>query len=648
MSSIDESDDKSMNDDAYEAGSEPQKIIAIITTYRNEAQTARRDRMIQNDMNFDHYHMRDNTTNKKMGQSREFLPKQAMAVEQVSSFLHQGLMDIGSWFSAEASRGNKHPMFTDSEVKALMEKWLEDAEFYTHTQDGIKAALLGSLMITKVGTKQVPKPRYTPKRKRGVLGYETVLERSNDTETQLALSLVRPRDWYPDPTGRKLYEIEAIEMDYYELVDIAKANPDSYDLEEIEKLGVALCGGPDYEERRKSRETGQNPIISNSRMRVRIHECWGTLVDPQGEVVMRNCVSAMANNTYLIRRPQPNPYWHQRSPYVAAPIIRVPWSEWHKCLMDAPTMLNRASNELFNLILDSGLGAVFGVKQVRTNYLLNPDKLSGGIAPNEVIEVGPTCPPGVKAVETVSTSNGGAQEALAASNMVNAEFNGASLTNDLRMGVLPSRSVKATEVTEASNSITGTFSSIAKAIECDSVLKILNLAWLTMAQEVKKFDVPEYQALLGDDRALMLDRASPEKRFSLTVQGHRFKVFGLTQTLNKIKDFRKITTFLQTVVQAPQLMDEFLKKYSIPKLLGVIMKSLDIDEDQIKLDEVDELMGQMGQDSSGASSGAPQGIAAQGSGPDRMSQVPQMGASSPEAAMAPSGGVSMMPKGPMQ
>lgn len=630
----DEQDDVQGKSPVYGDSDDRQKIIQVMNTNLNEAREARRWRIAQNDLNYDFYHLKQNEQHKKQGQSREFLPKQAMAIEQVSSFLHQGLMDVGKWFDVSAARGNKNPLVTDSEASALMSKWLDDASFYTRSQDGIKLALLGAVMIFKVGTKKVRRPKYMARRKAAPLGYKTELTRSDEYETQLELSVLRQRDWYPDPTGRKLYETEHIEMDYHELKKIARENPEDYDLEEIERLGVALTGGPDHEDRSKSRETGQNPTIPNSRLRVQIHEQWGTLVDDRGEVIMENCVCAMANKTYLIRKPQPNPFWHQRSPYVAAPIIRVPHSEWHKALMDAPTMLNRAANELFNLTLDAGLAAVFGVKQVRTNYLLNPDKISGGIGPNETIEVGPTCPPGVKAVETVSTSTGGASEALEASNMVNAEFNNASMTNDLRMGVLPSRSVKATEVVEASNSITGTFNSIAKAIEMDSIQKVLELSWLTMWQEIRRFSVPEYQSVLGEDRARMLDRASTEKRFALTVAGHSFRVFGLTQTLNKIKDFRKITTFLQTIVQSPQLLDAFLQRFSLPKLLAVIMKSLDIDEDQIKLDEVDQMMGQMSQGSAGMQGASPQGVAAQGSGPDRMSQVPQMGASAPEAAMA--------------
>lgn len=621
------------------------KIVQIVSANMREAEAARRDRMEQNELNFDTYHLRDRSTNKKHGQSREFLPKQAMAVEQVTSFLHQGLMDIGAWYSAEASRGNTKPLLTDSEVKSLMEKWLEDAKFYTHSQDGIKSALLGALMITKVGTKQVCKPKYVPRRKKSTLGYEMSLEVQEKYESQLMLSLVRQRDWYPDPTGRNLYAMEVIEMDYHALMELAEAPDSSYNLEEIKELGASLLSPPQDDSFHKSRETGQNPAPAQARLKVRITEHWGTLVDHEGKVIGKNVVCAVANDTWLIRKPERNPFWHQQLPYVVTPIIRVPHSEWHKALMDAPTFLNRAGNELFNLILDAGLASVFGVKQVRTNYILNPEKLSGGIAPNETIEVGPTCPPGVKAVETVSTATGGAQEALAASNMVNAEFNGASLTNDLRMGSLPSRSVKATEVVEASNSITGTFSSIAKAIEIDHVQEVLKLSFMTMMQTVDKFSVPEYEALLGEERAQMLDRASSQKRFSLTVAGHKFKVFGLTQTLNKIKDFRKITTFLQTIVASPQLMDEFLKQYSITKLLTVIMNSLDIDADRIKHDEVDQLMGQMSAQGAPAPGGMqPQGVAAQGSGPDHMSQVPQMGASAPEAATLP-GGLSRLSAG---
>ena len=66
---------------------------AVDACYR-EAELAKTERMALNRMNFDAYHLRQDYSHKKPGQSREFLPKQAMGTEQTASFLHQGLMDL--------------------------------------------------------------------------------------------------------------------------------------------------------------------------------------------------------------------------------------------------------------------------------------------------------------------------------------------------------------------------------------------------------------------------------------------------------------------------------------------------------------------------------------------------------------------------
>lgn len=604
---------------AYEPDTDDHKSVQIICAYKREAQEARVSRQIQSDLNYNYYHYIADVSHKKVGQSQEFLPKQAMAVEQITEMLHQGLLDFGDWFSVEATAGNDAPFFTDEEARKLMKVWLHQANFYIVVKDAIKSALLGSLMIFKVGTKRVAKPKFVAKRKKALLGYEIKLEKQERFEAQCDISLVRPRDWYPDPTGDGLYEVQRVELDYHKLVQTARDNPDEYDVAEIERLGTAITAPQDETALQRSRETGQNAPFATGRLRARLLECWGTLVDPQGNVLHENCVATIANESYVIRRPALNPFWHQRSPFVSAPLLRVPWSVWHKCLMDAPTMLNRASNELFNLILDSGLASVFGIKQVRPHWILNAEKLSGGFAPNDVYSVNPSCPPGAKAVETVTASTM-SQEALSAYNMLGAEFNTASLTNDLRMGVLPSRSVKATEVVESSNSITGTFGGVSHAVEI-SIEEVLNLVWQTMMQYVEDFEHPDYVAILGPERASQVNRASAQKRFALTVDGHKFRVFGLTQTQNKMKDFRKITTFMQTVAASPTLMDEFTKENDPAKLLKQIMKSLDIDPEQIKLDDMEKLMAQMG-----GAQGAPQGA------PNGMSQVAPASAIPPQGA----------------
>ena len=594
-------------------------IVRVVANYRREAEAAAQSRLDQNKLNFDFYHLRQDYSHKKSGQSTEFLPKQMMSVEQITSFMQQGLVDLGNWFSVMASPGNEQPVMTDSEANRLMAKWLKDAKFYTLMGDALKAGLLSSLMIAKVGVSSVKKAKYRAKKLKAFIGREDVLERTEKEELQLSIKLIRPENFFPDPTGEGLYVLEDVEMDYWQLLRIARENPEIYDVEQIESLGEALRA--ENEDLKKKRETDQDASVPEARMRVKLTEMWGKLVDEEGEILFENGVCAIANDTFLIRKPGSNPFWHQKFPYVVAPIVRVPWSVWHRALMDAPTYLNRAQNELYNLILDSGLMSVFGVRQVRPHWIENADALADGIGPNSVLVANPSCPPGQKVLETVSTGTL-SQEALNVFNLTNAEFSQAALTNDLRLGVLPSRAVKATEVVEASQSITSVFTGVAKNIETEFIEPLLVLTWLTMMQHMESFESPEYEAILGKNRAEHLARMKTTERFETTVEGHDFKVFGITRTLNKIKDFRKLTILLQTIGGVQILSDEFARKYDFAKLLGEIMKSLDIDEDRIKLDQAEEMMNMMGEVGP-----APQGT------PDMMSQMNQMGATTPESAV---------------
>src|SRR5690606_20783002 len=141
----------------------------------------------------------------------------------------------------------------------------------------------------------------------------------------------------------------------------------------------------------------------------------------------------------------PSPLWERNNPYLVTPIIRIPKSVWHTALADAPASLNRALNEIFNLNLDSGLMAVHGIKQVREDWLEDPNEIAEGIFPGQTLRVNSQAPAGGKVLERVDSSTP-SNEGYNTYNMTEREFNMAAITSDLRMGALPQRAVKATEI----------------------------------------------------------------------------------------------------------------------------------------------------------------------------------------------------------
>lgn len=600
-------------------------LLTISTNYKNEASEAKKSRMEQNKENFDCYHTRDDWSYKQKGQSKESLPKMAMAVEQNSNFIQQGLVDMGDWFKVYPEEGMLEDAMKvkPNDVYVLTNRFLKKDGFLNKIGESVKLGLIGSVMIAKIHGRYVQKPKFKVKYGMQGLKFKRSLVKIEDKAWELKIDLLRQEDYYPDPTGRGLYEMHETFMDYYEVERLAK-DEKLYDLSVVQQLKASSSEDSASKLGDKARETGQDIANSSYRNQIKISEYWGNIVSPEGELLMENVMWTVANDRFVIQEPCENPFWHGESPFVASPIIRVPGSVWGKALMDSPTKLNKALSEMFNLMLDGGMMAVHGIKQIREDWLVDAGEVSEGIEAGSTLRVNSSCPPGMKVVENVVTSTV-PPDAMNMYNLLNQEFNTSAITNDLRMGVTPFRESKATAIVESSQSITSMFTGLAKQIETAFMEKVLDKAWKTIAQHMEDLDPEKIKSLLGEKRAASLENLSNEELFAETVQGCKFEVFGISATLNKQKDFTKLQAMLQTVASSPILMEEFTKIYDFGKVLTEIMRSLDINPAKIKADQavVDPSKAQQ----------------ADQTAPDAQSQIPQAGAPNASPEMSVEGAI---------
>jgi len=311
---------------------------------------------------------------------------------------------------------------------------------------------------------------------------------------------------------------------------------------------------------------------------------WGDILDHRGHVAERNIVCAVANDQFLIRDPESNPNWHGEDPFVISPLIRVPETVWHKALYDHSSPLNIALNEMFNLMLDGGMAAVWGVRQLRLDGLEDPRQVSGGVPQGETLIVKADFPTNQKIMETVTLGES-PRDALPIYLLADREFNASALTNDLKMGLLPPKQVKATEVIEASQSQAVTLDAISSDAERLLLSPGLRKAWLTMLQNMDDLDSDTVISAIGPRAALTLSRMSPAERFAAFATTCRFKVHGLTATIARTKDFQKMMALFQAVQANPILLQAFIKRFSGDKALTHILKSLNINPNHIELDE---------------------------------------------------------------
>jgi hypothetical protein len=560
---------------------ENREIIDWILQCRDEAESAKTERLALNKNNFDMYHLRHDFSHKEAGQSQEILSKQAMAVEQTKAFFQQSLADFGEWWSAESCYPDAEVAMKvrPHEITKMTDYMLGKANYYSHVGNEVEQALLAALCISKTTGKMVSKPKYVAKKKGRGAGLKRWIEKTEDKSWELVTSLVSFRNYYKDPTSAGLYEIEDSWVDLH----IAK-NMIEEDEDFDQTLADSLRGGaPDQSENEfdKARETGQSTPTDSPRHKVKLTEYWGDILDKDGKVIYENVQAMVANDKDLILKPRPNPLWHQGRPYTASPLLEVAESTLHKALMDAPTQHNRALIEMYNLMMDAAMMQVHGLSQLRKDWLSNPAQVANGIKAGMALDVNSMCPPGAKALEPLVNVVIPA-EVFNIFGIVQQEFNASALTTDLRSGGA-STSMSATAVVEQSQTITSVFTGMAKNFENNQITKELELAWKTVAQNWDEIDREVFISLFGAQRGDELYRLPAEEVFASTVNGTRFRVFGITQTLGKAQDFQKLTTLLQTVASSPILMEEFFKKYDLGKLLGEIMTALDIDKHKLEI-----------------------------------------------------------------
>jgi hypothetical protein len=567
--------------------------------------------------NYDMFHLKHDFSHKEAGQSTEILSKQSMAVEQNKSFFQQALADLGEWWKAESCYADNEQgmMIRPHEITKLSNYMLERASYFSHVGNSIESAMLGSIVISKTSGRMIPKPKFISRKKGRGKGLKRWIEKIDDKTWEILFTVVRAENFYPDPDAKKLYEIEDSWPDYFELKALSESDED-YDKSMID--GLSRADMTDLEENDgRSRETGQNTTGAGHRPKPKVTEFWGTILHPQtGEICYENVQAVIVNDTHLVLKPRPNPLWHQKSPYTVSPLMEVANSVWHKAPMDAPTKHNRALIEMYNLLVDAAMKEVNANHQIRKDWLDNPAQVSKGIKPGQALVVNAMCPPGAKVMEPLTTVTVPG-EAFNIFNLMNQEFNSSALTSDLRAGVTPFREQKATAIVEQSQAITSVFQGMAKNYEARQSTKELELTWMTTAQNWDLIDKEVFVSLFGRDRGEQMKAMSPEDVFANTVNGVRFRVFGISLTLAKAQDFQKLTTLLQTISASPVLMEEYVKKYDLGKTLGEIMSALNIDKHKLEIPVSVQATMQEGPVPE-------QGQPMEGA-PDMMSQVPDAG-----------------------
>lgn len=527
-------------------------------------------------------------------QNQETTPDLPIACEQLVGTFERALSDNDDW--VEASHPGLGKAFMKPEIaRGLLLFYLErlyqpgnqpDTQygFSTFIGDAVKRGICETEIIVKVVPMYKKVRRYRMKMSEPtedgdypaheLLSKKTMV--AEDVERmRIALDLVPYRDFFRDPSEANNYVIHRCRRQLSELF----GNPE-YNQEAVRDLFNRATAAE--AEMKKKLDTGEEHQAVDP-YEIEVREYWGNVVDDQtGEVLERNVFWCIAGDQ-VIKDVTPNPFWDGTSPFIHAPILRVPGSHTHKALLDHAVPIWRANNELLNLVLDASERAAWGLGQVRTDIMENPEEIADGIPQGYSAVLRPNTPTGQKFYERVDDGTA-PQLPLEMMNRLSQDMNTALAIPDTKLGQLPPRQVKATEIVQAMQASGSLYESFAARLETTILEPMFEKVWKAIVQFADHFIEDELIQVLGPQLALQISQMEVEERWMI-VQSMKFKVRGLRGVAQKEKVFNKLMSFMNFLQSNPAILEHFQSIYDLSKLYDDVLEHGGVDPAKYLIDQ---------------------------------------------------------------
>lgn len=582
------------------------QIIATLQGYLNEARENRKGGMNPRDekwsQNLDLYWNRYDFSQKAAWQAKEVMPEVPVFVDRFAAALKEALVATPDGFYTVVDPADKDSDLA-SAIKRMMDAWLSTAgrnqigqtiPFSAVFEEQVK---LGALMASA----------------------SVVTWKNDGAHGRVAVENVDPRNIWLDHTNRNLYRVRRIELDRHELPSLVKAKDSKgqpiYNEEEIHRMVTALNAELDREAQER---TGTGNQISSVRKPIVIDEYIATVLDSKGDVLADRSLMVMANEQYLIRGPEVNPFWHGKDWVTFTPFVTSPLSPYGRSYMEDFGAVAKTFNDLTNMILDAVQTAALKAFVAVPNVLLDPKQLDGGIAPNKLFLVEDGIDPKMflNAVDLGNLP----PDAFRVWNSIKSELREAASVNEVGIGQFaPKGRTSATEVSETQQSSSALIRSIAQTVETRQLDVQLDLMWKTGLQHVK-IDDPVISEAAGKE----LFTALYPRRKELIKRPITFQARGISTVIARAQMLKSLMNLLGVIAQNDILLKAFMQKVDINKLVEKLFQLSNIDLSKFQLSQREQMMRAVTEPMGAAMegvSGAPEASGATGAQMDDVTQM---------------------------
>lgn len=575
------------------------EIVQILEGYRLEAEDNRRGGLNPRDdkwtENLNLYWNRKDFTEKARWQAKETMPEVPQYVDRFAAAMKEALT-TQDFYTIVDPADTDHDL--TKSIKRMMDVWLtrtgrnQMGQLLPFSSTFEEQMKLGAIMATS-----------------------SVVTWKEDVDFgRVAIETVDPQMVWIDHTYRNLYRRRRIELDKHDLKKMAKQK-DSMG-EPIFNLANlnALVGSTLDEQVKREELTGTGQQISSTRQPIVLDEYIATVVDKDGVEIADRGLFVVGNNKFLIRGPEPNPFWHGQDWLVFAPLITAPQSVYGRAYMEDFGSVASTFTELTNLLLDAVHTSSMKVWSMVPGALLNPAQVTTGIVPNKLflLEDGIDPDKFLKSLDMGTMSADG----LRMWQEMKRELSEAAGINEIGLGQFaPKGRTSATEVVETKASSSALIRSVAQTVELRYLDLTLDLTWKTGLQHVR----PNDQMLINAAGAEMF-RALYDRRRELIKRPMTFQARGISALIANSQKLKALIGLLQLVGSSEVMMKEFLRVVDMSRFLNMLFELSNIDVTKLQATErerltrmVTEPMGEAANRVEGAPSAGPAAQGAVGS-----------------------------------
>lgn len=538
-------------------------IVNSLESYRLEAKNAREGGPNNRDEkwreNLDLYWNRYDFSKKATWQAKETMPEVPAYVDRFASALKEALVANPAGFYTVTDPADKDNEIGPA-IKRANDVWL--------TRSGRNQ--MGQLLpFTTTFEEQM--------KLGAIMAVSTVTNWKEDVEFgRVAIETVDPRKVWLDPTYRNLYRVREIEMDRHDLLKLAQekdsAGTPIHNLPEVSRLTASVSEALLRSD--QERASGHGAEITSSRSPIILHEYIATVVDNMGEVIADKSLMVVANNQFLIRGPEKNPFWHNNDWLTYAPLVTVPLSVYGRSYMEDFGSVAKTFTELTNMLLDAVHTSSMKAFAVVPDMLLNPGQLAEGMSPNKMFQL----EGGFRASDFAQALDLGTlpPDAFKLWDAMKNELVEAAKVNEIGMGQFaPKGRTSATEVNSTQQNSSALIRSVAETVELRWLDPQLDLAWKTGLQHVHPDDdmirsamgSPMFDALIADKK----------NRKELASRPITFQARGISTLLKKAAMIQVVMQIMQIVASNPQLLQAFMMKVDAQKFVDRLFEWSNID-----------------------------------------------------------------------